>query len=175
MVLIGPGGAPLAEGQEEGEALILAADISLPGRHLLRIRAEDPLARSMVQLRVDAAAVEDAEALACEHPTRLPPGQPAELPRSLPVQRFAVSCGQEQTTDYLASFELAEPARITLQATGAVALAVRAECDDPGSELSCTSDREVLTLEDVEMGTGTWYVVVQSFDFVPPEILLTVQ
>ena len=170
--LLGPDGTLIAQGRDDGGTLLASAEVGSPGRHLIRIRANDADALVPVLLEVSAAAVDGAEALACDHPLPLEPARPTTFPRFVPVPRFSISCGQEQAADHLAAFELAQPALVSAQAVRVLGLAIRGVCTDPGSEVVCASGPDPV-LEEVFLDAGTWYLVVQSFGLLPPEVLLT--
>jgi len=170
--LLAPAGGVLVEAEREGEAVEVAADAATPGPHLVQVRSPLPDARIPFTLQVVVEAAAAAEALACDHPAPLEPNRPFTFPSSLPVRRFAVSCGDAFSTDYLASFELAVEAEVALRVQGAQAISLRSDCAAPGSEVACSAGLDP-GLEGLQLDIGTWYVVVQPFDVLPP--VLTVE
>jgi len=172
LTILGPDDEVLVEGEVLGQTVEAQVDAAGPGRHLLRLWS--PLADhgGGVRLQVDALAADAAEALGCDHAVPLEQDQAVAFPRALPVQRFAVSCGDAQATQYLASFELGEPRRVTLQVTDGDALAVRSACGDPASERACRVVPDP-SLSDIDLGAGTFYVVLGATAAAAPEILLT--
>ncbi|MBM4320010.1 MAG: hypothetical protein FJ125_08605 [Deltaproteobacteria bacterium] len=172
----------LLDGADEGileEGLqTLTAVLADSGRYLLRFRAEDvPATGLAVQLILTATAAAEAAALACADATPLVPGQPAILPRPLPVQRFALSCrpGVFFSWEYLASFELAQPARVALRIRPEATVALRSGCADPAGELLCVSSSDA-ALDELDLAAGTWFVLLQDpLGDQYPELLLEVR
>ncbi len=169
--------APLVAAIAEGDGWALAADVATAGRHLLRARAPGVAARRDVELQIGVAAAPNAEAAACVAPLRLAPGQREVLPLTLPVLRFAHSCGfgfEGLSRDYVATFTLAAPGTVTFESSPGSAVALRSTCADPRSESFCAlSGAPELT--DLPLAAGTWYVVLQTFSPDVPTLRLTVR
>jgi hypothetical protein len=175
--LVDAGGRVLADGMPGGAQTTLAGDFQIPTDAFLRLRSPDAEARRRVDLQVDATAAPGAERLACDHVLALQPGALLAPPDTLRVQRFTVSCAfpfPGFTGDFVARFSLAAAARVTLAPSDGAAVALRSDCDDPGTELLCgLSGAPALT--DIALAAGTYYVVVQAFSPTPPQVRMTVR
>ncbi len=171
--MIDPGGEVVADAREDDDAWLLEADIAQAGRHLLRVRAPGQEEALAVELEVATAVGDNAEILACQNPLVLNPGQRVRFPAGQPVLRFAHSCGFGMR-DYLASFDLAAPARVSLDTAGGTAVALRSTCANPASEFFCSFAGDP-SLDDIALEAGTWYVVLQRLEEEPPDLLLTIR
>jgi len=164
MTLFDPDGQLLAESTVDDPWLVVAADVATPGRHLLRVAAADPADRLDLTLLVTAEAAPGAAGLACARAATLEAGQPSMLPGGALVPRFGVSCGDlGEDGEGLVRFELAERAQVALAVEGAMIsiLAIRDDCEDPGSEVACGIVPEGQSLE-ATLDAGTWFVVVKT-------------
>ena len=166
MQVRGPDGALLQEGGPDG----VVAEASDRGRHTVRFAADGVAAQPWRgQLFVDAQPGPAAAARACDDPLLLEIDEPVGLPRVVAVDRLAAGCGIGDTADHVLAFDLGEQATATVTLTGAAfgsTVAIHGRCGDVGSEVACESDdlfdAATVALEDVALGPGRWFVVVEA-------------
>jgi len=168
LALVGADGALLATGQAVGAALVAAVDVPTPGSHYVRIRGRDQATRVVAVVAIAVLPAATAETLACAHPSPIDEGgAPAEPVPEVMVDRFAVSCGLAGGGDLLGRLVLDAPAVVSVRSDGAAALAVRAACDDPDSEVVCVFG-EAPSLDRLALAAGDWFIVAKgSGDSVP--------
>jgi len=182
LTLLDPDLQPLAQASEGGGAWEASSDLARGGRHLVHLRRAQPGGPVDLVLTVIVEPAPDARERACAAPAELLPDLPATLPEAVPIHRLEVGCGLGETGDHVLRFSLAAPSTATVELTGAAfgsALSVRRSCGDAGSEVACVVDDEFLledlTLADLPLGPGAWFVVVKTGQGGRrPRVLLTV-
>jgi hypothetical protein len=168
LTIHGPNGDPLTQGvlgelppdpQLGGPptpALLASHTTHAAGRYTVHLSGQAPA----LTLTVTTQRAEDAPALACAAARQLQPGQPMTLQGNTLVQRLGLGCGFGQSGDYVAWFDLEEPALIRLNATAGdadVGLALRQDCADPASERHCQFAVDAQL--EAELDAGRWYVI----------------
>ena len=171
-------------------ALVVEADTTITGPHILRLvhtTPPPPAGEGLpldLRLELGADASPDAAAVACTPQTADPitPGQPLDFERTVQVRRVGLSCGVGWGGDYIASFTLNAPATATVQLQGdfnATAISIAESCvpvnDAEGAEAAeaACGFAQGTPINGVQLGAGTWYILVESTDDPPAPILLT--
>ena len=148
---------------DDGTLLLAAAEVE-PGRYFVRVRGRDAQIERAVVLGIEVdAAAGDVPAI-CREPFELEAGERLALGESEFFDAFDVGCGFGMGADYVARFELAEAATVTVGLTGDefnTAIAIRRDCGDPDTEAACASGQDP-TIDGAELDAGTWYVMVKG-------------
>ena len=171
-----PNGAELAVGQVEDGAVVASADLAVTGFSTVGVSFVDPAATVPVALRLEAVAAEQALTLACGDAEVLIPGAPQQLEATLQVRRFPLGCGIGWGGDYLATFELEEPATVRVEVVDnaqATTVSLRSDCEDMSSELACGLGVQT-PVEDIDLVAGPYWVAVETTDDPPPPIVITI-
>jgi len=98
----------------------------------------------------------------CLEAPLLQPGEPLILYPNFSPQLFQISCDFLQGGSSLAYFDLSEPTIVSLDVQGAhfgLAMALRERCEDPNSELIC-STTQVGRIENLALEAGRYFVVI---------------
>jgi len=146
---------------EAGESLLQGAgviDLQTEQEYLLHLRGAPGDYRVVLWAEPSPDAINES----CAEAPLLQPEEPLILYPNFGPQLFPLSCDFLQGGSSLAYFDLSEPALVSVDAQGAhfgLAMAIRERCEDPNSELSCSSAQQG-RIENLALEAGRYFVVI---------------